>query len=226
MRFSVLPLIIVLVFANVWPSRAQSLGNKEVEGICIYKPRSSSPDAVAMVFEYRSTVEHPAASYIFPVSGAKIRVPPEAEFHCIPYPARSDLDKKTALILLEMTNGRFPQFARILDQIETAWKAVSPSTPKPSAVSDRRHFLASESIKKMSDGRAVNPPRDPKPSILGSPSLKITSLQSPGASPKPKAPSNEGGTSPQPASPNDVQVLEKNLEIIREFYRKTGEAAE
>jgi len=55
-------LSIVLVFANVLPSRAQSPGNKEVEGIGIYKPRSSSPDVVAMVFEYRSTVEHPAAS--------------------------------------------------------------------------------------------------------------------------------------------------------------------
>lgn len=224
MRSTVLPLIIAFGFANAFSTRAQSLGNNEIEGICIYKPRASSPDAVAMAFEYRSTVEHPAVSYIFPVSGSKIRVPPEAEFHCIPYPSRCDLDKKTALILLEMSNGRFPQFARILEQIEAAWRAAPPtSTP----ASDRRHFLAAESIRKMSERRPEKLPRpDPKPSVLGSPSLKTTSLQSPGASPKPETSSSEGGESPRPALPEDAQMLEKNLEIIREFYRSTGTASE
>lgn len=223
----VLPLIIVSLLATIWPGRAQSLGNNEVEGICIYKPRSSSPDSVAMVFEYRSTIEHPSTSYIFPVSGSKIRVPPEADFHCIPYPARCDLDKKTALILIELSNNRFPQFARILSQIEAAWQSSDPSAETSTSASDRRHFLASESVRKMSEGRTGRlPAPETKPSVLGSSSLKPAALQSPGASPKSSAPTEEVGHAPQPASPDDPQALKKNLEIIQEFYRSAGDVAE
>jgi len=72
-------LSVAVVLALVSPCRSQSFGNEEVEGLCIYKSRISLPDKVATLFEYRTSVEYPSTSYIFPVSRRRIRLSPDAE---------------------------------------------------------------------------------------------------------------------------------------------------
>lgn len=202
-----------LVFAAT--GSAQSLGNNEVEGLCIFKTRASQPDSVATIFEYRSTVEYPTTAYIFPVSGSKIRIPPAADCHFIPYPGRSDLDRRTASTLIDLAKTRFPQFGKILDRVETAWKKSDGGTPAAAAASDNRHFRAAESIRKMSEGRTSELPVPvSQPSVLA----PATAIK-----PPPAAPAQTGTN---PSASGDVENLQKNLDALREILQSTGTATE
>jgi hypothetical protein len=202
-------IFLYVVFATTGP--AQSLGNNEVEGLCIFKTRASQPDSVATIFEYRSTVEYPTTAYIFPVSGSKIRIPPAADCHFIPYPGRSDLDRRTALTLIDLVKTRFPQFGKILHRVEGAWKTFDGGNPATAAASGNRHFRAAESIRKMSEGRTSGLPAPVSgPSVLA----PATAMK-----PPPATPAQVGTNS---SASGDVENLQKNLDALRQILQSTG----
>jgi len=205
----------------------QSLDNEQIEGLCIYKVRAAAPDSVATIFEYRSTLEYPSTKYIFPASGSKMRIPPAAEYHCIPYPGRSDLDRRTALTLVKLAKARFPQFEKILTRLEKGWKSFDRKKEIDTAVADQRHFRAEESVKKMASRRSEQlPPPAITPSTLSSPKLKTTSLQpaKPATSPKGTVPPSPDVPKPVPAG--DPDSLKKNLEVIKSAYGTAGQMLE
>jgi hypothetical protein len=205
------------------------LDNEQIEGLCIFKLRSVAPDSEATIFEYRSTVAYPSATYIFPVSSPKTRIPPSAEFHCIPYPGRSDLDQRTALTLVGLGKTRFPQFEKILTRVEKGWKRMDPKTTN-TAGSDQRHFRAVESIKKMATPRSDRLPAPViTPSVLPTAQLKTSpllpsapkGLGAPVARPNPAAVDE-----PSPVPASDPDSLKKNLDVIKSAYGTASQLLE
>jgi hypothetical protein len=209
--------------------QAQSLNNEQIEGLCIFKLRSEAPDSEATIFEYRSTVAYRSATYLFPVSSPKIRIPPSAEFHCIPYPGRSDLDQRTALTLVGLGKTRFPQFEKILTQLEKGWKSVDPKTIN-TAGPVQRHFLAVESIKKMASPRSDRLPAPViKASVLPTAQLKTSPLlpSAPKGSGAPVSRPNPAAVDePSPVPASDPDSLKKNLDVIKSAYGTASQLLE
>jgi len=154
---------IAFLCAGVLTGHTQSFGNQEVEGLCIYKTRSSLPNTVATLFEYRTAVGYPNAAYIFPVAGPRFRVPPGAEFHCIPYPGRGDLDKKTAQALLEFGRKRFPQYEKILRTIESAWRKSAEKPGVADETTQRRYAQSLANISQTKKKETQTPETPEKP---------------------------------------------------------------
>ena len=207
-----------LCLAAAGPAAAQSLSNREVEGLCIVKDQPSLPDQAARMFEYRATIEYPTAFYVFPVGGQKMRIAPGTDASFIPYPGRGDIDRKTALVLVGLAERRFPQYGKILGRVREAWLADAAAAARSDEES-RHRKNAEKSVQSMSQGRSQKLPAPEIPaSVLPPASLQPASLKNPPAKPA-ASPAQE------PAKPASPASLEENLKTIRTLYESAGGSA-
>ena len=196
----------VAIAATIGPgllSASDPYDKNPARGLAIYKPSLFAADSTAQITEYLSYKSQDTVTYLITANGNRLTIPTRtADLLILPYPGRGELEPEAALVMLSVAESRFPQYRPVVAPLRTAWLEES-KRPGAEIAEEMRRRQKNQSIAQRVTAlwNSVTKPAR-KPVLEPAPVASATPVQS-----------GDEDLKPKPAE------LEKNLKIIKEYYR-------